>query len=100
VFGYTNASWTLKADLSCRFVCRMLNHMQKTGTRQCMPGPIDPTMKLKPWVDFSSGYFQRAIDRLPKQGSEAPWTLSQNYISDLMTLRHSSVEDGVLRFSS
>jgi len=100
VFGYTNASWTLKADLSCRFVCRMLNHMRKTGTRQCMPGPVDPAMKLQPWVDFSSGYFQRAIDRLPRQGSARPWTLNQNYISDLMTLRHGSIEDGVLRFSS
>jgi len=100
VFGYTNASWTLKADLSCRFVCRLLNHLRQTGTRQCLPGPVDPAMKLRPWVDFSSGYFQRAIDRLPKQGSAPPWTLSQNYISDLMTLRHSSVEDGVLRFSS
>ncbi|MBL0088596.1 MAG: NAD(P)/FAD-dependent oxidoreductase [Ideonella sp.] len=100
VFGYTNASWTLKADLSCRFVCRLLNHLKKTGTRQCVPVQADPAMKLEPWVDFSSGYFQRVIDQLPKQGSAQPWKLSQNYITDLVTLRHGSVEDGVLRFSS
>lgn len=100
VFGYTNASWTLKADLSCRFVCRLLNHLKKTGTRQCVPVQADPAMKLEPWVDFSSGYFQRVIDQLPKQGSAQPWKLSQNYITDLVTLRHGSVVDGVLRFSS
>jgi monooxygenase len=100
VFGYTNASWTLKADLSCRFVCRLLNHLKKTGTRQCVPVQADPAMKLEPWVDFSSGYFQRVIDQLPKQGSAQPWKLSQNYITDLVTLRHGSVADGVLRFSS
>jgi cation diffusion facilitator CzcD-associated flavoprotein CzcO len=100
VFGYTNASWTLKADLASTFVCRLLNHMQRTGTRQCTPRTDDPSMTIEPWVDFSSGYFQRALDQLPKQGSKKPWKLNQNYLADLMTLRYGRVDDGVMRFSS
>ena len=100
VFGYTNASWTLKADLASTFVCRLLNHMQRTGARQCMPRAVDPAMTIQPWVDFSSGYFQRALDQLPKQGSKKPWKLNQNYLADLMTLRYGAVDDGVMRFSS
>jgi cation diffusion facilitator CzcD-associated flavoprotein CzcO len=100
VFGYTNASWTLKADLASAFVCRVLEHMRKTGARQCMPRLDDTALPLKPWVDFSSGYFQRVIDRLPRQGSAGPWRLSQNYVSDLVALRHGAVDDGVLRFSA
>jgi cation diffusion facilitator CzcD-associated flavoprotein CzcO len=100
VFGYTNASWTLKADLSCQFVCRMLNHMRKTGTRQAMASAPGPDVPLQPWVDFSSGYFQRVIEQLPKQGATQPWRLSQNYIADLLALRHGALGDGVLRFSN
>lgn len=100
VFGYTNASWTLKADLASTFVCRVLNHMQRTGARQCTPRADDPAMKVEPWVDFSSGYFQRALDKLPKQGSKKPWKLNQNYLADLMTLRYGAVDDGVLSFSA
>ena len=100
VFGYTNASWTLKADLASTFVCRVLNHMQRSGARQCMPRADDPAMKVEPWVDFSSGYFQRAFDRLPKQGTKKPWKLNQNYLADLMTLRYGAVDDGVMRFSA
>ncbi len=100
VFGYTNASWTLKADLASTFVCRLLNHMQRTGARQCVPRADDPAMEVEPWVDFSSGYFQRALDRLPKQGSKKPWKLNQNYLADLITLRYAAVEDGVMRFSA
>ena len=100
VFGYTNASWTLKADLASTFVCRLLNHMQRTGARQCTPRADDPSMTIEPWVDFSSGYFQRALEQLPKQGSKKPWKLNQNYLADLMTLRYGKVDDGVMRFSS
>ena len=99
--GATLADFAKEREVSKQTLRNQLvGVMRKTGTRQCLPGPVDPAMKLQPWVDFSSGYFQRAIDRLPKQGSARPWTLSQNYISDLMTLRHGSLEDGVLRFSS
>jgi hypothetical protein len=100
VFGYTNASWTLKADLAAVFVCRVLEHMQRTGARQCVPRADDPAMTVEPWVDFSSGYFQRALDQLPKQGAKKPWKLNQNYLSDLVALRFKSVDDGVMRFSA
>ena len=100
IFGYTNASWTLKADLASVFVCRLLDHMQRTGTRQCLPRIDEPGMPLQPWVDFSSGYFQRAMDRMPRQGVKKPWKLNQNYLSDLMTLRFGALDDGVMRFSA
>ena len=97
-FGYTNASWTLKADLTCEFVCRLLKHMDKTGTTNCTPHTPDASVSPVPWVDFSSGYFQRAADKMPKQGSKPPWRLHQNYALDLLTLRFSRLEDGVLGF--
>jgi cation diffusion facilitator CzcD-associated flavoprotein CzcO len=99
-FGYTNASWTLKCDLTCAYVARLLNHMQATGMRQATPRNEDPTVEAVPWLDFSSGYVQRAIGAFPKQGSKAPWKLHQNYALDLMTLRFSKLEDGVLEFSN
>ena len=99
VSGYTNASWTLKADLVCEYVCRLLNHMQKNGLGQCTPRNGDPTMPRLPWVDFSSGYIQRAIDKFPKQGSRRPWRLHQNYARDLMSLRYGSLRDKAMVFS-
>ncbi|MEO7128865.1 MAG: NAD(P)/FAD-dependent oxidoreductase [Rhodoferax sp.] len=98
-FGYTNASWTLKADLTARYVCRLLNHMRKTGARQCLPPAAGPGTPLLPWVDFSSGYFQRAAHLLPRQGTTKPWKLNQNYLSDLIAMRFGAVDDGVLQFS-
>ncbi|HEY4067822.1 MAG TPA: NAD(P)/FAD-dependent oxidoreductase [Burkholderiaceae bacterium] len=100
VFGYTNASWTLKADLSSRYLCRVLKHMQRSGARQFVPHVADPSMAVKPWVDFSSGYFLRSADQLPKQGADKPWKLNQNYALDLMSMRFGSLDDGVLRFSA
>jgi monooxygenase len=97
--GYTNASWTLKSDLTARWVCRLLNHMRKTGARRCLAPALGPDVPLLPSVDFSSGYFQRAADLLPKQGLTRPWKLSQNYLSDVLALRFGAVDDGVLRFS-
>jgi cation diffusion facilitator CzcD-associated flavoprotein CzcO len=99
-FGYTNASWTLKCDLTCEYVCRLLNHMQKRGYRQCTPRNNDPTLAEEPWVDFSSGYIQRTLHRFPKQGSKAPWKLRQNYARDIMTLRFGRIDDGVMEFSN
>jgi monooxygenase len=99
-FGYTNASWTLKCDLTCEYVCRVLNHMKQSGTRQVTPRNDDPTIGHEPWLDFSSGYVRRAMDKFPKQGSRAPWKLHQNYARDLMSLRYAKLEDGVLQFSS
>ncbi len=99
-FGYTNASWTLKCDLTCEYVCRLLNYMDEHGYRQCTPRNDDPSITATPWIDFTSGYVQRSIDKFPKQGSRAPWRLYQNYALDLMTLRFAAVDDGVMRFSS
>ncbi|MFZ3004855.1 MAG: NAD(P)/FAD-dependent oxidoreductase [Phenylobacterium sp.] len=99
-FGYTNASWTLKCDLTCEYVCRVLNHMTKTGNRQVTPRNNDPSIGQLPWLDFSSGYVARAMAKFPKQGTKAPWKLHQNYAFDLMTLRFAKLEDGVLAFSN
>ncbi|HEX6859813.1 MAG TPA: NAD(P)/FAD-dependent oxidoreductase [Caulobacteraceae bacterium] len=99
-FGYTNASWTLKADLTSEYVCRLLNHMRAKGVRQVTPRLDDPDMERRPWLDFSSGYVQRAIDRFPRQGTKAPWMLHQNYLKDIRLLRRAPVEDGVLEFSN
>jgi monooxygenase len=98
-FGYTNASWTLKVDLICGYVCRLLKHMDSNGLRQCTPHLNDPTVTPEPWVDFSSGYFQRTADKFPKQGSKPPWRLYQNYPLDILSLKFSSVEDGAMTFS-
>ena len=98
-FGYTNASWTLKCDLTCEYVCRLLNHMQKHGYRQCTPRNSDPALAEEPWVDFSSGYIQRTLHLFPKQGSKAPWKLRQNYARDIMTLRFGRIDDGVMEFT-
>lgn len=99
-FGYTNASWTLKCDLTCEYVCRVLNHLKKTGTRQATPLNSDPTVQFVPWLDFSSGYVQRAMAKFPKQGNKAPWRLDQNYAKDLMNLRYARLDDGALRFAN
>jgi monooxygenase len=99
VFGYTNASWTLKADLVCEYVCRLLNRMDRGGFRQCTPRNGDPTLKEEPWVNFSSGYIQRALAKQPKQGSKRPWKLYQNYALDLLSLRFGSMRDKAMVFS-
>jgi hypothetical protein len=99
-FGYTNASWTLKCDLTCEYVTRLLNHMDRTGLRQCTPRNTDPDLGEEPWLDFSSGYVQRAIDRFPKQGAKKPWKQHQNYAMDLMALRYGGIDDGVMRFTN
>ena len=99
VTGYTNASWTLKADLVCEYVCRLLNYMQRKGFRQCTPRIDDPAMERLPWVDFSSGYIRRAVDKMPKQGAKSPWRLRQNYALDLIGLRFGSVRDKAMVFS-
>jgi len=98
-FGYTNASWTLKADLTCEYVCRLLNHMDERGYACCVPRR-DPSMPEQPFIDFSSGYVLRAIDQFPRQGSRAPWRLYQNYALDIMSLRFGAIEDATIEFST
>ena len=100
VFGYINASWTLKADLICNYVCRLLNYMDRRGAAQVMPkcGAETP---VAPFVEnFSSGYMQRALASWPKQGRSSPWRVYQNYFRDIVSLRWKSVDDGALEFSS
>jgi cation diffusion facilitator CzcD-associated flavoprotein CzcO len=99
-FGYTNASWTLKCDLTCGYVCRLLNYMDAKGHRQCTPRIRDASMPADPFLDFSSGYVQRAIDRLPKQGAKAPWKLYQNYALDIMSLKFGALQDGAMEFAA
>ncbi len=99
VTGYTNASWTLKADLVGDYACRLLNTMTRKGWRQCTPTLVDPRVKEESWIDFTSGYIQRSIDKFPAQGNRKPWRLHQNYALDLFTLRFGSVEDGTMVFS-
>jgi len=94
-FGYTNASWTLKADLTCAYVCRLLNTMKARGLRQATPRVGDDDVAPEPFLDFTSGYVQRAVDLFPKQGSKQPWKLHQNYTKDLMALRFGSVDEGM-----
>jgi monooxygenase len=97
--GYTNASWTLKADLAAEYICRLINHMDAGGFQRCLPEVSDPTITEEPLLDFTSGYVLRSLDKLPKQGSREPWKLRQNYALDLRTLRHGRIEDDSLRFS-
>jgi cation diffusion facilitator CzcD-associated flavoprotein CzcO len=97
--GYTNASWTLKADLTAEYVCRVINHMDERGARVAVPQDGDPTVKAEPFIDLMSGYVLRSIDRFPKQGSKPPWRLHQNYARDILMLRHGEIDDGVLQFS-
>jgi cation diffusion facilitator CzcD-associated flavoprotein CzcO len=97
--GYTNASWTLKCDLTCQYVCRLLNHMDANGYAQCAPQNRDPSIATEPFIDFSSGYVLRSIHQFPKQGSKRPWRLYQNYALDILALRRGPLEDGVLEFS-
>jgi cation diffusion facilitator CzcD-associated flavoprotein CzcO len=97
--GYTNASWTLKCDLVCEYVCRLLDHMDEGGFRQCM-ALRDPSVAERPFIDFSSGYVRRSIENFPKQGSKAPWKLHQNYPMDILNMRFGSVDDGVMEFSN
>jgi cation diffusion facilitator CzcD-associated flavoprotein CzcO len=98
-FGYTNASWTLKADLTCRYVCRLLVYMNDNRYVRCTPQNRDPSITQQPFIDFSSGYIQRSIEKFPKQGSRSPWRLYQNYALDTVTLRFGAVDDGVLEFA-
>lgn len=101
IFGYINASWTLRADLMAEYVCRLLNHMDKNGFRQCTPRlrEADQEMPTRPWIeDFSSNYMQRKMHLLPKQSDREPWINSQDYGRDKKMFRHGAIEDGVMRF--
>jgi monooxygenase len=93
VFGYTNASWTLKCDLTCEHVCRLLNHMEAHNLKIATPRVGERNLTQEPWLDFSSGYVARSLARFPKQGGRKPWKLNQNYVLDIMTLKFGKVVD-------
>lgn len=96
--GYTNASWTLKCDLTSEYVCRLLNHMDQHGYAICTPRVNDPDVGEEPVVDFTSGYIVRALHTMPRQGSKTPWRLHQNYMKDLSMMRYGRVDDGTMEF--
>jgi hypothetical protein len=98
-FGYTNSSWTLKVDLICEFLCRVLEHMDARGAAVATPVNDDPSMGTRPLLDFGAGYVQRALDRFPVQGTQEPWTVTMAFAADLERLRGGVVDDGILRFS-
>ena len=92
-FGYTNASWTLKADLTAEYVCRLLDEADRRGMRQCTPLAPDPDLPTEPFIDCTSGYVTRAAPDLPRQGATTPWRLHQSYLRDTWLLRHGPVAD-------
>jgi cation diffusion facilitator CzcD-associated flavoprotein CzcO len=97
--GYTNASWTLKADLVSEFTCRLLKYMDARGYDTCVPVNDDPGVTEQPLLDFQAGYVLRAVDQFPRAGSRAPWRLGMSYAHDVVTLRHGKIDDGSMRFS-
>ena len=97
-FGYTNASWTLKCDLTSEYVCRLLQYMDQHGYAQCTPRMNDPEVTPEPAIDFNSTYVLRALHTLPQQGSKTPWRVHQNYVKDLSMLRYGRVDDGAMEF--
>jgi monooxygenase len=99
IFGYTNASWTLKCDLTCEFTCRIIARMDELGAKSATPKAAGGDIRQSPWLDFSSGYVQRTIDRFPKQGERKPWRLNQNYTADVLMLRYGALDDPELVFS-
>ena len=101
-FGYINASWTLRADLTCEYVCRLLNHMRSTQTVQCTPRlrAEDMSMPERPWIDgFSAGYMQRVMHLFPRQGDHEPWINPQSYAADKKMFRKSPIDDGAMQFT-
>nr|HET7860173.1 NAD(P)/FAD-dependent oxidoreductase [Caldimonas sp.] len=98
-FGYTNASWTLRADLIADWVCRLLRHMDRRGATIVVPRR-DPSVEKAPFLTFTSGYVQRALDQLPKQGTRMPWQVRQSYLHDVRAMRWSRIDDGVLGFGT
>jgi cation diffusion facilitator CzcD-associated flavoprotein CzcO len=99
-FGYTNASWTLKADLTSDYVCRLLNRMRSRGARQAMPVDHEGDVPTGAFLGLSSGYIQRSAHRFPKQGDRFPWQVHQSYVADVRDIRRRPIEDGTLVLSS
>ena len=97
-FGYTNASWTLKCELICEYVCRLLKYMERRGFKCCVPRLDTDSQTTEPMINFTSGYVQRAQAELPKQGTRRPWKVYQNYLKDLLMMRYGRLNDDVMEF--
>ena len=97
--GYTNASWTLKADLTASYVCRLLNHMRRHGYVRCTPASEDPDVRREPLLNLTSGYVRRSVGDFPSQGSKRPWRVHQNYALDVLNFKLGGIDDGVMRFA-
>jgi monooxygenase len=97
--GYTNASWTLKADLVSEFACRLLNYMDDNGFDTVVVEHPGSDVDERPFMDFTPGYVLRSLDELPKQGSRTPWRLNQNYLRDIRLIRRGKIDDEGLRFA-
>jgi cation diffusion facilitator CzcD-associated flavoprotein CzcO len=98
--GYTNASWTLKCDLTCDYVCRLLTHMRATRVQQCTPVNRDASVAPQPLLGLTSGYVLRSAASFPKQGSKFPWQVHQSYLRDYRALKMSGIEDDAMIFSN
>jgi monooxygenase len=98
-FGYTNSSWTLKVDIVCEYLCRLLAYMEEHDYDSCMPHNDDPTLTTLPLLDFAAGYVQRSVHLFPRQGSRHPWSVAMSYAQDVRNLREAAIEDPALRFS-
>ncbi|MCU1350820.1 MAG: Monooxygenase involved in long chain alcane degradation [Acidimicrobiales bacterium] len=98
--GYTNASWTLKCDLTCDYVCRLLNHMRQAGVRQCTPTRAEGPVSAEPLLGLSSGYVQRSAHLFPQQGARAPWQLRQSYLSDYRAMKRGALVDDAMVLSN
>ena len=98
--GYTNASWTLKVDLTCDYVCRLLNRMRTSGMRQATPVNDDTSVSAEPLLGLTSGYIERSAHKFPKQGSQAPWLVRQSYLHDYRTLKRTPVDGDAMVLSN
>ena len=98
-FGYTNASWTLGADLTSEYVCRLLNYMKKGSIKKCCPEANSKIENNDEWLNLTSGYIRRSKDIFPKQGNRSPWTNNQNFLKDIFQIRYGKINDGEIKFS-
>ena len=98
-FGYTNASWTLRADLTAEYTCKIINYMDKNGYSIAIPSPSSEVGEEGSWLDFNSGYVTRSTHLFPRQGNRDPWRNTQNYTKDVFSLRYGKVSDDELEFS-
>ena len=98
-FGYTNASWTLGADLTSEYVCRIINHMKKNQYDVVCPQSNDEIETDPDYLNLSSGYFKRSLDIFPQQGKKAPWRNNQNFLKDVFQIRYGRIDDGEISFS-